>query len=81
MPPTCQTRLQREVDMQFESFAEFVAMGRHGIFVWSSYAAFVAILAINVVLPVMQRKALMTRLRRVERRSSSTSAVPEQSGE
>lgn len=61
--------------MQFESFAEFLAMGRHGVFVWSSYAACAVVLAINVLVPVMQRKTLLARLRRAGRRSANETAV------
>ncbi|MAL98545.1 heme exporter protein CcmD [Hydrocarboniclastica marina] len=61
--------------MQFESFAEFLAMGRHGLFVWSSYAACVVVLAINVLVPVMQRKTLLAQLRRAGRRSANQTAM------
>jgi heme exporter protein D len=60
--------------MQFESFADFVALGKHGVFVWSCYAAFVVIVAINVVAPIARRKQLISRLQRIERRQAGASS-------
>lgn len=42
--------------MSFNSFAEFLAMGNHGIYVWSAYGISLAILLLNVVLPLMTRQ-------------------------
>mgnify|MGYP001084924269 CR=1 FL=1 len=42
--------------MNFNSFAEFLAMGNHGIYVWSAYGISLAILLLNVVLPLMTRQ-------------------------
>ncbi len=42
--------------MSFNSFAEFLAMGNHGVYVWSSYGISLAILLLNVVLPLMTRQ-------------------------
>lgn len=57
--------------MSFESFADFLAMGRHGVFVWSSYGIALAVLVINVALPVMaRRRYLQQEARRLRRESS-----------
>lgn len=40
----------------FNSFAEFLAMGKHGFYVWLSYGISLAVLALNVVLPWLARK-------------------------
>jgi len=60
--------------MEFNSFAEFLAMGRHGLYVWLSYGITTVIVVINVILPVMQRrrffKEQQQRLRR-ERRNQT----------
>lgn len=42
--------------MSFNSFAEFLAMGNHGVYVWSAYGVSLAILLLNVVLPLMTRQ-------------------------
>ena len=42
--------------MNFNSFAEFLAMGNHGVYVWSAYGISLAILLLNVVLPLMTRQ-------------------------
>ncbi|PTU73312.1 heme exporter protein CcmD [Pseudomonas mangrovi] len=56
--------------MYFESFAEFVAMGKHGAYVWSAYGITLAVLALNVVLPILARRRYLKdearRLRREE---------------
>ena len=39
--------------MSFESFGEFLAMGNHGPYVWSAYAISLAVLALNVALPIL----------------------------
>lgn len=57
--------------MQFESFAAFWAMGKHGVFVWSCYAAFVVVMAVNIVAPMVRRKKLMSRLQRLEKRQAT----------
>lgn len=54
--------------MSFDSFADFIAMGGHGIYVWSSYALGLAVLLANVLSPIMARKRLITdQLRRIRR--------------
>ena len=44
--------------MKFDSFGDFLAMGHHGLFVWSAYGICFAVLAINVALPLMAREAV-----------------------
>lgn len=54
--------------MSFDSFADFLAMGGHGLYVWSSYAIGLIVLLANVVSPIMTRKRLITeQLRRIRR--------------
>ena len=56
--------------MSFESFGDFLAMGHHGPYVWSAYAISLAVLALNVVLPILARRRYLQdearRLRREE---------------
>lgn len=56
--------------MYFESFADLLAMGKHGIYVWSAYGIGLAVLVLNVVLPIVARRRYLQdtarRLRREE---------------
>lgn len=54
--------------MSFASFSEFLAMGTHGPFVWTCYAISLAVLALNVALPVVaRRRFLQDEARRMRR--------------
>lgn len=56
--------------MNFSSFADFIAMGNHGLYVWTSYGISLAVLALNVALPMLARRRYLQdearRLRREE---------------
>ncbi|MBC8651741.1 heme exporter protein CcmD [Pseudomonas sp. MTM4] len=56
--------------MNFSSFSEFIAMGNHGLYVWTSYGISLAVLILNVALPMMARRRYLQdearRLRREE---------------
>ncbi|WP_439889006.1 heme exporter protein CcmD [Pseudomonas sp. MBLB4123] len=57
--------------MSFASFAEFLAMGNHGVYVWSCYGISLAVLALNVALPVLaRRRYLQDEARRLRREES-----------
>ncbi|MGF0334832.1 heme exporter protein CcmD [Ectopseudomonas toyotomiensis] len=57
--------------MSFASFPEFLAMGTHGPYVWSAYGISLAILALNVVLPILaRRRYLQDEARRLRREKS-----------
>ncbi|ARS49480.1 heme exporter protein CcmD [Ectopseudomonas hydrolytica] len=57
--------------MSFSSFADFLAMGTHGVYVWSAYGISLAILALNVVLPILaRRRYLQDEARRLRREKS-----------
>ncbi|MCD8512699.1 MAG: heme exporter protein CcmD [Nitrincola sp.] len=54
--------------MSFDSFSDFLAMGGHAFYVWSSFALGLIVLVGNVVLPMLERKKLMAeQLRRIRR--------------
>lgn len=54
--------------MNFSSFSEFIAMGNHGLYVWTSYGISLAILVLNAALPVMaRRRYLQDEARRMRR--------------
>lgn len=62
--------------MEFNSFAEFIAMGRHGFYVWLSYGLSLLIIAVNIVLPILKRKQLLQeQARRLRRERSAPAAV------
>ena len=57
--------------MSFASFSDFIAMGTHGPYVWSCYAISLAVLALNVVLPILARRSyLQDEARRLRREES-----------
>lgn len=45
--------------MAFDSFSAFLAMGRHGLYVWSAYGVTFLIVGWNVVQPLLQRRRLL----------------------
>ncbi|WP_459205149.1 heme exporter protein CcmD [Pseudomonas sp. MLB6B] len=58
--------------MSFASFPEFIAMGHHGLYVWSAYGFCLLVLAINVVAPWRaRRRYLQEEARRLRRESTS----------
>jgi len=54
--------------VSFESFADFLAMGGHGLYVWLSYAIALAVIVINVVNPLVQKRQIFTEQARRLRR-------------
>jgi heme exporter protein D len=57
--------------MSFASFAEFIAMGNHGPYVWTAYGISLAIIALNVLLPLLaRRRYLQDEARRMRREES-----------
>ena len=49
-------------DKIMNSFAEFLAMGGYGFYVWTSYGISFVVLLLNVVLPLVQRKRFLREL-------------------
>jgi heme exporter protein D len=43
--------------------AEYFAMGGHGFYVWTSYAAALVVMVANVVLPILRARRLRHELR------------------
>lgn len=54
----------------FESFAEFLAMGGHGLYVWSTYGICMALMVWTAVLPVLARRRYLKDLDRRRRREA-----------
>jgi heme exporter protein D len=54
--------------MNFSSFSEFIAMGNHGLYVWTAYGVSLVVLILNVALPIMaRRRYLQDEARRLRR--------------
>lgn len=54
--------------MSFASFSEFLAMGSHGVYVWTSYGIGLLVVLINVALPLLgRRRYLQDEARRLRR--------------
>ncbi len=51
------------------SFAEFLAMGGYGFYVWTAYGIALVVLLLNVVLPLLQRKQLLRELALKQKRA------------
>ncbi len=54
--------------MAFESFAELLAMGGHGAYVWSAYGVALGILVWNIYLPLRVRRQFLRQQARLARR-------------
>ncbi|HEY4338318.1 MAG TPA: heme exporter protein CcmD [Steroidobacteraceae bacterium] len=54
----------------FTSFSDFLAMGGHGAYVWSAYGLCMAVLALNVILPLLARRRYLDDLARRRRREA-----------
>jgi heme exporter protein D len=56
--------------VNFASFSDFVAMGNHGLYVWTSYGISLAVILLNVAQPLLARRRYLQeearRLRREE---------------
>lgn len=57
--------------MHFDSLADFIAMGGHGLYVWLAYSIALVIVVFNIVSPILRKKQFMAdyrkRLKREER--------------
>lgn len=64
------------MELQFQSLAEFLAMGKHGFYVWLAYGLAALVVLWNVLQPMLQRRRLLKQqaqqLRREKKHASST---------
>ena len=58
------------MNIYWNSFAEFLAMGRHGIYVWGSFGVMAALMVLEPVLVIRGQKGLLARLKRQFRAES-----------
>lgn len=64
----------------FDNFSDFLAMGRHGTYVWSAYGIALIILLGTVIAPLQRAKVVRKTILRQIRRDAAAqqaSAAPE----
>lgn len=52
----------------FASFTDFLTMGNHGAYVWSAYGLGLALMALNAILPLLEKRRYLSDLSRRLRR-------------
>ncbi len=57
--------------MEFESFSAFLAMGKHGAYVWSSYGITLLVLMVNLMVPLRRKKQILQAIARKAKREQS----------
>jgi heme exporter protein D len=57
--------------MHWDSLYDFLAMGRHGVYVWGSFAVMALAMIVEPLLLARGQKALVARLRRQLRAENS----------
>lgn len=57
--------------MYFDSFAEFIQMGRHGVYVWSAYGISAALVLINLWLAARAQRQAREQVARQVRREQA----------
>ena len=55
------------MSFQFDTLMDFIIMGGHGSFVWSSYVITTLSLLVLVIIPPIQKRQLMSQLKRRQR--------------
>ena len=61
--------------MSFESFAEFLAMGGHGLYVWLAYGSTIAVVLANVLSVRLARKRFLREAQALVRRNETAQAA------
>ena len=61
--------------MSFDSFAEFLAMGGHGVYVWLAYGATLLVLAVNVFSVGRARRRYLRDAQALAKRQAGTEPV------
>lgn len=66
--------------MYFDTFADFVDMGGHALYVWLAYSIALVIVAFNVISPILRKNQFMTEYRRrLKREKQLENRAPESS--
>ena len=63
--------------MAFENLADFLQMGGYWAYVWSAYGVTLAVLAGNLLLPLIERRRFLAEEARRQRRESANVARQE----
>ena len=63
--------------MYWNSLAEFLAMGKHGVYVWGSVGVMAALMVLEPVLVIKGQRGLVARLRR-QFRAENAEKTPRQ---
>ncbi|MEE8078473.1 MAG: heme exporter protein CcmD [Pseudomonadales bacterium] len=61
--------------MSFESFAEFLAMGGHGLYVWLAYGSTITVVLANVLSVRLARKRFLREAQALVRRNETAQAA------
>ncbi|PTY36413.1 heme exporter protein CcmD [Saccharospirillum sp. MSK14-1] len=56
----------------FDSLADFFAMGRHGLYVWTAYGFAAAVVIYNQLSPYLMQRRMVADHRRRQRREQGT---------
>lgn len=54
--------------MYFDSFSEFLQMGRHGFYVWTAYGISLALIAVNLITMARRHRQVRADIQRAIRR-------------
>lgn len=49
--------------MQFDSFAEFIAMGGHGLYVWLAYGSTILVMVGSTIVLMLAKRRQMSQIR------------------
>ncbi|MBQ0723879.1 MAG: heme exporter protein CcmD [Cycloclasticus sp.] len=60
--------------MYFDNFADFLAMGKHGFYVWLCYGITAVVIVVNIIAPMLQRKKLIEQQARLQRREKNNAS-------
>lgn len=63
------------------NWSEFFHMGGYAFFVWTSYGVTLIVVVANIVAPVMQRKKIISRIKRAIKREQIELANSEKAGQ
>ena len=65
--------------MYFESWHDFLQMGQHGIYVWSTYFFTMLVIAYNLVSPFLAQRQVLRRIKKMQKSAAQQSARSKQS--
>lgn len=63
------------------NWSEFFHMGGYAFFVWTSYGVSLIVIVANIIAPIMQRKKIISRIKRAVRREQIEIANSEKAGQ